>query len=163
MFVADPSRSKAVPERLLDGFRPDDWISDRYGGQLGFAARNNQVCLAHLLRDAQYAIDQGERDFAPAIRHLIGRACRIGRKRSRLADATLRSYAARLDAALDAIMARKPQTPAGRKFHRMIRKIRSHMFVFLDNREVEPTNNGSERALRPAVTFRKITNGFRSA
>ena len=37
------------------------------------------------------------------------------------------------------------------------------MFVFLDNREVEPTNNGSERALRPAVTFRKITNGFRAA
>jgi transposase len=27
---------------------------------------------------------------------------------------------------------------------------------------VPPTNNESERALRPCVTFRKITNGFRS-
>lgn len=163
VFIAEPSRSKAVPERFLDGFRPDYWISDRYGGQLGFAARDNQVCLAHLMRDAQYAIDRGESVIAPAIRHLIARACRIGRKRNRLAGATLRSYAAKLEAALDAIMARKPETPAGLKFHRMIKKTRRHMFVFLDNREVEPTNNGSERALRPAVTFRKITNGFRAA
>ena len=27
---------------------------------------------------------------------------------------------------------------------------------------MEPTNNGSERALRPSVIFRKVTNGFRS-
>jgi hypothetical protein len=29
-------------------------------------------------------------------------------------------------------------------------------------RDVEPTNNESERALRPSVIFRKVTNGFRS-
>jgi transposase len=28
--------------------------------------------------------------------------------------------------------------------------------------EVEPTNNGSERALRPAVIQRKVTNGYRA-
>ena len=36
------------------------------------------------------------------------------------------------------------------------------MFAFATNRDIEATNNGSERALRPAVTFGKITNGFRS-
>ena len=44
----------------------------------------------------------------------------------------------------------------------MIKKIRRHLFVFVTRRDVPPTNNGSERALRPAVTFRKITNGFRT-
>ena len=34
--------------------------------------------------------------------------------------------------------------------------------VFVTRRDVPATNNGSERALRPAVTFRKITNGFRT-
>ena len=29
-------------------------------------------------------------------------------------------------------------------------------------RDVEPTNNESERSLRPSVIFRKVTNGFRS-
>jgi len=32
----------------------------------------------------------------------------------------------------------------------------------MTNRHIPPTNNGSERALRPCATYRKITNGFRS-
>ena len=32
----------------------------------------------------------------------------------------------------------------------------------MTNRGIEPTNNGSERALRPCAVYRKITNGFRS-
>ena len=35
--------------------------------------------------------------------------------------------------------------------------------TFLSRRDVEPTNNQSEQALRPSVIFRKVTNGFRSA
>jgi transposase len=37
------------------------------------------------------------------------------------------------------------------------------LFVFLHRNDVEPTNNRSERALRPSVIHRKVTNGFRSA
>ncbi|MGA2046005.1 MAG: transposase [Roseiarcus sp.] len=59
-------------------------------------------------------------------------------------------------------MALKPTHPAGRKLQKMFRKIRSHLFVFVTNRELTATNNGSERALRPAAIYRKITNGFRS-
>ena len=33
--------------------------------------------------------------------------------------------------------------------------------MFLRRRDVEPTNNESERALRPSVIFRKVTNGSR--
>src|SRR5580704_17070667 len=40
--------------------RPDFWVSDRYGGQMGWASVNNQVCLADLIRDVQYAIDSGD-------------------------------------------------------------------------------------------------------
>ena len=36
------------------------------------------------------------------------------------------------------------------------------LFVFIKRRDAEPTNNESERALRPSVIFRKVTNGFRS-
>jgi Transposase IS66 family len=36
------------------------------------------------------------------------------------------------------------------------------LLVFLTRRDVEATNNKSERALRPSVVFRKVTNGFRS-
>jgi transposase len=59
-------------------------------------------------------------------------------------------------------MRRTPTQAAGVKLQRVIKKIRRHMFVFMTNRAIPPTNNGSERALRPCVTFRKITNGFRT-
>lgn len=34
--------------------------------------------------------------------------------------------------------------------------------MFVTNRNLPPTNNGSEQAIRPCVTFRKVTNCFRS-
>jgi transposase len=162
VFVVEPSRGKCVPKAFLGEHRPDFWVSDRYGAQLGWAAKENQVCLSHLIRDVQYAIDAGERIFAPGLRHLLGRACRIGRRRERLADATLRTYAARLESRLDNLMRHTPTHAAGVKLQRVIKKIRRHLFVFVTNRAIPPTNNGSERALRPCVTFRKITNGFRT-
>lgn len=162
VFVAKPSRAKAVVEDFLGDFRPDYWVSDRYGGQMGFAKKDHQVCLAHLIRDVQYAIDAGDDVFAPDLRHLLGRACRIGRRRDRLADATLKTYAARLDARLDELMARQPAHAAGIKLQRMIKRTRRYLFVFVTNRDLPATNNGSERALRPCAVFRKITNGFRT-
>jgi transposase len=36
------------------------------------------------------------------------------------------------------------------------------LLVFLTRRDVEATNNNSERALRPSVIFRKVTKVFRS-
>ena len=162
VFVAEPSRAKKVVATFLGEFRPDFWVSDRYNGQLGWGKKDNQVCLAHLIRDVQYVIDTGDQIFAPGLRHLLGRACRLARRREKLADATLKAYAARLDARLDDLMRLQPAHAAGVKLQGVIRKIRRHMFVFMTNRAIPPTNNGSELALRHCVTFRKITNGFRT-
>jgi hypothetical protein len=41
-------------------------------------------------------------------------------------------------------------------------KHQGHLLYFLHHQEVEPTNNACERALRPSVIHRKVTNGFRS-
>ena len=163
VFVAASRRAKAVVEEFLGDHRPDYWISDRYGGQMGWARREHQVCLAHLIRDVQYAIEAGDAVFAPGLKGLLKRACAIGRRRYRLADSTLKAYEADLDRRLDRLMALVPRHPAGAKLQTVIRKIRRHLFVFVQNRDLTATNNGAERALRPCAVYRKITNGFRSA
>lgn len=48
------------------------------------------------------------------------------------------------------------------KLRRRIARDRAHLFVSITDRDVPATNNVSERALRPSVIFRKVTNGFRS-
>ena len=68
----------------------------------------------------------------------------------------------KLEARLDTLLARVPVVTAGVKLQRAIKKCRRHLFVFMANRDIPPTNNGSERSLRPCAVFRKITNCFRS-
>jgi len=46
-FVAAPSRAKNVVEDFLGDFRPDFWLSDRYGGQMGWATVNNLPRASH--------------------------------------------------------------------------------------------------------------------
>jgi transposase len=161
VFVADAHRSKAVVEAFLGDHRPDFWISDRLSAQADWASKEHQVCLAHLIRDVQYAIDAGDAVLGSSLKDLLERACGIGRRRPDLKDSTLKAYEADLERRLDRIMTLNPTHPAGIKLKRMIRKVRSHLFVFVQNRDLEATNNGSERALRPCAVYRKITNGFR--
>ena len=58
-------RGKAVVAAFLGDVRPAFWVSDRLGAQSGWAAKEHQVCLAHLLRDIQYALDAGDDALAP--------------------------------------------------------------------------------------------------
>jgi transposase len=161
LHMIRPSRGKAVPRELFGAIRPGVWVSDMLASQRGHA-EEWQVCLAHLLRDAQYVIDCGDNAFGTAFKRLLLRAIAIGRRREELKDTTLRQYQADLDRRLDRILAILPATKAGKTLRKRLVKDRAHLFVFVTDREVPYTNNVSERNLRPSVVFRKVTNGFRS-
>jgi transposase len=52
--------------------------------------------------------------------------------------------------------------PFGEAQQQRYRRLEGSWWVFLDREDVNPTNNASERALRPSVVHRKVTGGFRS-
>ena len=89
-IIAD-TRAASVVTTFLAGARPQVWVADRYGGQLGHGAVR-QMCLAHLLRDAKYAIEDGDTVFAPGFRRLLLWAVAIGKRRDTLKDTTLARY-----------------------------------------------------------------------
>lgn len=160
LHVIRPSRGKAVVTALFGEVRPSVWVSDMLGSQRGHGVLW-QVCLAHLLRDAKYAIEDGDTAFSYPFRRLLLRAIAIGRRRDTLADTTLRQYLYDLDRRLDRIITTVPIGTAGHKLRKRILANRGHLFVFMTRRDVPATNNVSERHLRPSVIFRKVTNGFR--
>ena len=160
LHVIKPSRGKAVVTSLFGDIRPEVWVSDMLGSQRGHAAEW-QVCLAHLIRDAKYAIEEGDTAFSAPFRRLLLRAMAIGKRRDGLKDTTLKQYLYDLDRRLDRIMAAIPIGEPGRKLHKRMLANRGHLFVFVTRRDVPYTNNVSERHLRPSVIFRKVTNGFR--
>jgi transposase len=160
LHVIKPGRDKAVVSALFGETRPEVWVSDMLASQQGHGVLW-QVCLAHLLRDAQYAIECGDTAFSAPFRWLLLRAIAIGRRRETLKDTTLRQYLYDLDRRLNRIMAAVPVGEPGRKLRKRMLANRAHLFVFMTNRAVPCTNNVSERHLRPSVIFRKVTNGFR--
>ena len=156
------SRKKIVATEFLAGAKPDMWLSDRLPAQATHA-KEHQVCLAHLIRDAQYAIDAGDRTFAPGFLAFLKRACAIGRRRPNLNDATIKRYARDLERQLDRLLDLKPTQKDGSHLRATMQvDARDKLLVFMTRRDVEPTNNGCERELRPSVIFRKVTNCFRS-
>jgi transposase len=162
LHLIAPTRGKVVPVEFLGGATPDVWISDRLAAQCNHASAH-QFCLAHLIRDAQYAIDAGDTIFAPQFKAFLQDACAVGRRRPDLADATIKAHARRLARELDRLLDLEPAQAEGRKLRDAIQlTARDKLLVFMLRRNVEPTNNESERALRPSVIFRRVTNGFRS-
>jgi len=160
--VIAPTRGKIVPIQFLNGAIPQVWLSDRLAAQCNHADEH-QVCLAHLIRDAQYAIDDGDAVFAPPFKEFLQRACEIGGRRPDLANSTMKAYARKLERELDRLLELEPTNAEGRHLRdAIIVDARDRLLVFMRHRDVEPTNNGSEQKLRPSVIFRKVTNCFRS-
>jgi transposase len=161
IHVVRDSRAGGVVSEVMAGHRPNLWVSDLYGAQQGHADLW-QVCLAHQLRDCQFAIDAGDTVFAPRMKALLRRAVVLARRRKSLAQSTRQTYLRRLDRDLNAIMALVPETQHARRLRKRYGKVRNSLFTFLEHPDVAPDNNGSERELRPTATYRKVTGGFRS-
>ena len=118
-----PRRAKAVAEQVLGPHRPEMWISDAQAGQQGEGRRPppvrgpartagaHQVCLAHVLRDVQYAIDCGDSVVAPKIRDLLRWTIRIGRRRGACATPRAPGITRRRTVASTRCSARPPPIP----------------------------------------------------
>ena len=161
IHVIRPSRSRAVVAEVLDGYRPQIWVSDLYSAQRGHADAW-QVCLAHQLRDLRYAIEAGDTVFAPRLKALVLRAVLLARRRFELKASTRWEYRRRLERDLDTVLALQPSNRHGQRLRKRYLVIRDSLFTFLEHPDAPPDNNRSERDLRSMVTYRKVTGGFRS-
>lgn len=165
-------RNTDVVLTFLRGVIPKGWGSDLWKPQLAAAlvAGVYQICLAHQLRDLRYA-EQVETaagrstgvTWAVAMAALLREAIHTRNERDagRLDGAAYASAAADSEQRCDALLAEA--LPRGRSRDLQLRFVthRRGLLTFLHHPEAPPTNNASERSLRPSVVHRKVTNGFR--
>ena len=162
IHVIRPSRGQGVIQEVLGAHRPTLWVSDLYSAQQNHPAEQWQVCLAHQLRDCQFAIDAGDAVLAPRMKAVFLRAFAIHKRRDTLAASTLYQYRCDLHRRVTRCLALQPPNPHGRRLQKRYAKIQDHLFLFLEDATIPPTNNSSEQAIRMSTVFRKVTNGFRS-
>jgi transposase len=165
--VIAPSRGGEVIDTFLAGAEPEVWGSDLWAPQLLTPATEHQICLSHQERDLTFAAEadpDSERIWALDLRHLFGRAIRLHRERTQVTPATFARRRLLIENATDRLVFDRyvtPKTEAARLQQRY-RAHRESLYVFLHRDDVEPTNNSSERDLRPSVIHRKVIGGFRS-
>jgi len=160
------SKSAAVIAEFLGDQRPEVWGSDAAPAQLGTAAEQHQLCLSHQVRDLTYAVEADDSPgnwWAQELRHVLGRAMQLHREREALPAGSFAHRRTRVVKAADRLIFGPPLgSGEAWKLQKRYRKRWADLFVFLERDGVDPTNNSSERDLRPAVMHRKMTGGYRS-
>jgi len=156
------TRGAIVVREVMDGHRPQVWCSDRYSAQQGHGMAH-QTCLAHLARDVAF-VDEASEDMLPSrLRLWLKRAFALAAGIETFAASTITAKRRALERSLADILAAPTACDLARELQMKFRRARDQLLVFAAHPGlVEPTNNACERALRPAVIQRKITNGYRA-
>ncbi len=115
----------------------------------------HQTCLAHLARDVAYADEASENVLPSGLKLWLHRVFVLAEGVGTLAASPLARKRRTLERSLDAILARDIQSKVRRARHQLL------TFAHWPGL-VDATNNACERALRPAVIQRKVTNGYRA-
>ena len=169
LFHVDPSRGSQVLKEVL---------GETFGGVIGcdyFSAYRKymadsgtlvQFCLAHLIREIRFLAEHTNRWVSAWGQKLLTWLKKLFRTLHRRTQLTLAGFARSMDRIRRGFLkaARKPPLhseaqPLAKRFQN--KKMAEAYFTFLTTPNVEPTNNRTERALRPIVIDRRITQGTR--
>jgi transposase len=162
-FLLRASRGAQVVAEVMGEHQAECWVSDCLSAQLTAPTQRRQVCLAHQLRDLQRLLDQQPRlQWALALQALFREAIHLWKRRTELQPQGYARRVAELERRLDGLLHRRVRGAPAQRLRKRYRRHREHLFVFLRWPGVPPDNNACERALRPSVIHRKVTNGFRS-
>jgi transposase len=157
------NRSMDVIKSVMAGHEVDVWVSDCYSVQMKSPARQHQLCLAHQLRNLQAVVDCYPASFWPrAMQSLFRYAVHLYNQRDHLSPAEFLTQLQRVEHLCNWLLERSPEQPDATRLLKRYHKYRDCLFVFLHRTDVCPTNNVSERNLRPSVVHRKVIGCFRS-
>jgi transposase len=169
VFQIATSRSSRVIKDLLGADYGGTLGSDRYAGYAWLDVAFRQLCWAHRARDFRALVDRGG-PAAPlgtaalALVHRLFTAWHQFRAGT-LDRAGLQAALAPVDEALATLLhaGQDNPDPQAAGLSRALLRLWPALWTFAEVEGVEPTNNAAERALRPAVLWRKGSRGTRSA
>jgi len=155
LYVVDKKRSSKVPIKILGNQDEKIIIDDRlsaYNELAKVSGCEQQLCWAHLLRNSKDLSEHyREAKYIHKRMKYIYEKAKEGEKKEKLLHW------------IDLIAERRYHGTEVPKFVKSVcRNHRENLFRFVDNPEIDSTNNRAERGLRHAVVIRKISNGSRS-
>lgn len=165
VFMIHAERGQKAARQLLGAFG-GVLVSDRWGGY-NFFRGVRQICWAHLKRDFK-AISEAQDVLGQIGGELYGLAQKILRLRKRVRDGTLQwpTFHRRMVPLMKRVEALLEEGASSKcalsgKCRRILQH-RDHLWTFVHDPRVEPTNNRAERIVRQGVLWRKSSFGTQS-
>lgn len=176
VFQVSLSRGQESARALLGVDFNGTLVSDRWSGYNWLALSQRQLCWAHLKREFQKLAERGGEsgDLGKA---LLEQERKLFKLWYRVRDGTL-SRADFQSQVIDMHQAVKVLLGQGAGYHperggktaraktartcQALLKMEPALWLFVTQEGVEPTNNAAERAIRPAVIWRRISFGSQS-
>jgi transposase len=161
VFQIARSRSGAIAREILGDTFLGLIVTDRWSGYNWVAALRRQLCWSHLIRDIQGMVDRGGvgGELAVAMQAQVDKMFEWW---AQVRDGTLSRgqltgqmvpVRAEVERLLADASSRAEAKTAG--MCEEILKLKVALWTFIDTEGIEPTNNAAERAIRPAVLWRK--------
>lgn len=162
-IVADTSRgTKVINENFEEGFVNAIVVHDNFSSYSSLISKGEQLCLAHKLRDLNYAYECDNTTVIKDLKLLLQEAM-IDHKDNNLSKTQRgilkEQYLIIFDLLLQTEAEEKSET---QKQINSLKKARDKIFTFLLYPNVSPDNNGSERGIRNIKVKLKISGQFKS-
>ena len=122
-----------------------------------------QFCWAHLIRDIKFlseSSDQVTANYGDRLLMLCKQIFHLQHRRTELGEEKFRRRMSRLKETFLAT-GRRSKTAGARDMVNRLRDYGEEYFLFIENPQIEPTNNLAEREVRHCVIDRRITQGTR--
>ena len=149
---------EAIDSKFPNGLPNSTLVTDRHRSYFKMNVKDHQVCLAHLLRNAEYLneLDTGQdwsRRFIQLISHAIEirRLGNITKRKTKLLKSKMQKLLGENLTHLDGEF---------ECFKKGILKVKDYLFTFLTDPNVPYDNNASERGVRKIKIKQKVSGGF---
>ena len=162
LIVANRSRgTKVITDTFQNGFKGACVVHDNYSSYSSLEAQSEQLCLAHKLRDLNYAIACDNTKLMKGIKILLKEAIRDDKESltSRQRVTLKQEYGRSLEHLLSLPYVEGSET---HKQIKSFKKAEDKIFTFLLDENIPPDNNGSERAIRNIKVKQKVSGQFKS-
>lgn len=168
LFKIDESRGCKVLEEMLG----EDFIgvigADYWGAYRKYARLFDvrvQYCMAHLIREIRFLAEYNVKKVSKWANELLKWLKKLFDTLHRRGKLTDKGYLHSMEKIKEGFLSRVRKTPDHKLAKKLARRFKGKAaedyFRFLSEPNLEPTNNGTERQIRPVVIDRRITQGTR--
>jgi len=168
LFKIDKSRGSGVLEKMLGKNFSGIICADYWGAYRKYARLFDvpvQYCMAHLIREIRFLAEHGIKKLSRWANELLEWLKKLFKTLHRRHKLTAKGFLRSMEKIKDGFLSQIRRPPDYKLAKKLARRFKGEAaedyFRFLNEPNVEPTNNGTERRIRAVVIDRRITQGTR--